>query len=113
MLFSILEMLLGSGHSEITYQISRGTALLLSTSVEEMLQIYKRMKKLYEARSKYVHSGKPIDHNHLFELREIVRKVLLKIAELGYHTKEKKFDELREKILLGGYHSFANIEEEE
>ena len=113
MLFSILEMLLGSGHSEITYQISRGTALLLSNSVDEMLQIYKRMKKLYEARSKYVHSGKAIDHKHLFELREIVRKVLLKIAELGYHTKEKKFDELREKILLGGYHSLANKEEEE
>ena len=40
MLFSILEMLIGSGNSEITYQISRGTALLLSNSAEEMHDIY-------------------------------------------------------------------------
>lgn len=113
MLFSVLEMLLGSGNSEITYQISRGTALLLSNTADEMQLIYKQMKKLYTARSKYVHSGKLVEHEHLFALREIVRKVLLRIAELGYHSKEKTFDELREKILLGGYHSFANIEKEE
>ena len=112
MLFSILEMLLGTGNSEITYQISRGTAILLSKSADEMLQIYTQMKKLYNARSMYVHSGKTIDHKNLFELREIVRKVLLKIAELGYHTTEKKFDELKAQILLGGYHSFVNKKEE-
>ena len=113
MLFSILEMLLGSGNSEITYQISRGTALLLSNTADEMQLIYRQMKKLYTARSKYVHSGKTVEHEHLFTLREIVRKVLLRIAELGYHSKEKTFDELREKILLGGYRSFVNIEKEE
>ena len=108
MLFSILEMLIGTGNSEITYQISRGTALLLSNSAAEMHTIYKRMKKLYTARSQYVHSGKSISHDCLFELREYVRKVLIKVADLGYHTQDKKFDELREKILLGGYHSFSD-----
>ena len=94
-------------------KISRGTALLLSNTADEMLLMYKQMKKLYTARSKYVHSGKPVEHEQLFTLREIVRKVLLRIADLGYHTKEKTFDELREKILLGGYHSFDNIEKGE
>lgn len=112
-LFSILEMLLGTGNSEITYQISRGTALILSNSADEMHEIYKRMKKLYNARSKYVHSGKAVDHEQLFELRELVRKVLLKIAELGYHTKDKTFEELKEKILLGGYLSFTDAKKEE
>lgn len=42
MLFSVLEMIFGSGHSEITYQISRGTALLLSSKSEEMNSIYKK-----------------------------------------------------------------------
>lgn len=112
-LFSILEMLLGSGNTEITYQISRGTALILSNSENEMLEIYKQMKKLYKARSQYVHSGKTIAHEHLFDLREIVRKVLIRIAELGYHSKEKTFDELREKILLGGYRTFVKTEKED
>ena len=108
MLFSILEMLIGTGNSEITYQISRGTALLLSNSAEEMHTIYKRMKKLYAARSQYVHSGKSISHDCLFELREYVRKVLIKVADLGYHTQDKKFDELRDNILLGGYRSLGS-----
>ena len=110
MLFSILEMLLGSGNSEITYQISRGTALLLSNTSEEMHAIYKRMKKLYTARSKYVHSGPEISCDCLFELREYVRKVLVKVAELEYHTNDKKFDDLRDEILLGGYRLFVNTE---
>ena len=110
MLFSILEMLLGSGNSEITYQISRGTALLLSNTSEEMHAIYKRMKKLYTARSKYVHSGQEISCDCLFELREYVRKVLVKVAELEYHTNDKKFDDLRDEILLGGYRLFVNTE---
>ena len=41
------------------------------------------MKKLYNARSKYVHSGQKIPHDCLFELREFVRKVLIKVADLG------------------------------
>lgn len=108
MLFSILEMLIGTGNSEITYQISRGTALLISNSAEEMHIIYRRMKKLYNARSKYVHSGQRIPHECLFELREYVRKVLIKVADLGFHTQDKKFDNLRDDILIGGYHSFVD-----
>lgn len=112
MLFSILEMLFGSGKTEITYQISRGTALILSETPDEMHTIYRKMKKLYSVRSEYVHNGKPVPHERLFELRELVRKVMVKVAQLGYHTKEKTFEELREKILLGGYPSFTDKKKE-
>lgn len=113
MLFSVLEMIFGSGNSEITYQISRGTALLLSNTADEMEQFHKEMKKLYNIRSKYVHSGVKISWDSLYKLREIVRKVLIKLVELGYHTSEKTFDELQNSILLGGFHSFSNIKKEE
>lgn len=113
MLFSVLEMIFGSGNSEITYQISRGTALLLSNTADEMAQFHKEMKKLYNIRSKYVHSGVKISWDSLYKLREIVRKVLIKLVELGYHTSEKTFDELQNSILLGGFHSFSNIKKEE
>lgn len=113
MLFSILEMLFGTGNTEITYQISRGTALLLSSSSSEMKTIFQQMKKLYTARSKYVHNGTNISIENLFELREIVRRVLIKLVDLNYHTKEKSFDDLRTKIMLGGYYSFADEKKEE
>lgn len=112
MLFSVLEMTFGSGRTEITYQISRGTALLLSSSSKEMEEIYRKMKKLYTVRSKYVHNGEKVPIESLYELREIVRKVLIKLVDLGYHTDDKKFDELRKKILLGGYPTFENTEKE-
>lgn len=113
MLFSILEMIFGSGNSEITYQISRGTSLLLSVTSDEMNEVYKQMKKLYNVRSKYVHNGEKIPMASLIQLREIVRRVLIKIVDLGYHVEGESFDDLRNKILLGGYHTFVDTEKEQ
>lgn len=112
MLFSILEMLFGTGNTEITYQISRGTALLLSSTSEEMNTTYKQMKKLYTVRSKYVHNGVDVPLINVYQLREIVRRVLIKLVDLGYHASEKTFDDLRTVILLGGYHTFVDTEKE-
>lgn len=112
MLFSILEMIFGSGHSEITYQISRGTALLLSEKSAEMESVYKRMKKLYGVRSKYVHGGEKVDPDFLYELRDIVRKILIKLIDLNYHIEDASFDDLRNKILLSGYNAFSTEQPE-
>jgi len=103
MLFSVLEMIMGRGNSEITYQISRGTALLLSDSKEQMKEIYREMKRLYNSRSKYVHAGEDVSWENVFKLREIVRKVLMKLIELGYHKEGTSFDQLQDDIMVGGY----------
>lgn len=103
MLFSVLEMIFGSGHSEITYQISRGTALLLSSNSDDMEKLYKRMKKLYGERSQYVHSGKKIKIECLYELRDIVRRVLVVLINLEYHKMGASFTELQRDIMLGGF----------
>lgn len=111
MLFSVLEMAFGSGHSEITYQISRGTALLLANDASSMEDIFKRMKKLYNERSKYVHEGKKIKIEALYELRNFVRQVLLKLIDLEYHKDGKSFKDLQNQILLGGFATFAKTGE--
>lgn len=103
MLFSILEMIFGSGHSEITYQISRGTALLLSSNSDDMENLYKRMKKLYGERSQYVHSGTKIKIECLYELRDIVRRVLIVLIDLEYHKQGASFKDLQREIMLGGF----------
>lgn len=111
MLFSVLEMAFGSGHSDITYQISRGTALLLANDSSDMENIYKRMKKLYNERSKYVHEGKNIKIDALYELRDVVRRVLLKLIDMDYHKEGKSFKDLQNQVLLGGFASFEKIGE--
>ena len=78
-----------------------------------MQAINKQMKKLYAARSKYVHSGEGISVESLYELREFVRRVLIKLVDLNCHTNEKSLDELRTKIMLGGYNMFAEEKKEE
>lgn len=107
MLFSVLEMAFGSGNYEITYQISRGTALLLANDSSDMENIYTCMKKLYRERSKYVHEGKSIKIEALYELRDTVRKILLKLIDMEYHKDGKSFRDLQKQILLGGFASFA------
>lgn len=70
------------------------------------------MKKLYGVRSKYVHEGKKVSWEDLFELRHIVCAVLIKLIDLGYHSKDSTFDNLRTEVLLGGFKSFSSCTEE-
>ena len=103
MLFVILEMLFGAENNEISYQIRRGTALFLSTSRTEMIDINSQIKKLYNSRSKYVHSGKSVNWDDLFALREIVRKVIVLMYEKGYHKKDFDHKKFLDNITFGGY----------
>ena len=102
MLMTILESVFGSGNSEITYQVSRGIALVLSKSENEMKAIYAEMKKLYDVRSKYVHRGKEIDCRDLFLLRELIRRLMLKLIDLGYNQEDSNLQQLRDQITYSG-----------
>ena len=59
-------MLFGAPNGELTYRISRGTALFLSSDRDEMKTIHSQVKKLYNLRSKYVHEGKNVEWEKLF-----------------------------------------------
>ena len=102
MLFTVFEMIFANSNTEISYQIARGVSLLLSNTSEEMNACFNRIKKLYTARSKYVHTGTSIKKEDLFELRELVRKIILKLIDMGYHQNNLTFDNLRNRILCSG-----------
>lgn len=53
---TILEMFI-DGNAELTYRLSRSVAIFLGETKENSEEIYKNMKKLYNARSKYLHNG--------------------------------------------------------
>jgi hypothetical protein len=54
-LTTLLEALFSTGSSEITHTLSERTALLLGKSATERIEIYERVKKLYNTRSKIIH----------------------------------------------------------
>lgn len=95
MLFTVLEMLFGTEYNdEITKHIARGTSKLFGGSAKERRSIRNQMYKLYDIRSRYVHEGKKVPYKKLFELRDIVRRVLIEIFNRNYHTKDKTLKEL-------------------
>ena len=99
MLFTILEMLFGIENIDITKNIAKGTSKLVGKNANEKSYIRNRMVKLYDVRSRYVHDGKKILHEYLFELREVVRRVLIEILNRDYHMQDRSLEELRDSLL--------------
>lgn len=99
----ILEMLFGASGSELTYRISRGAALFLSSNRDEMKDIHSRVKKLYNLRSKYVHEGREIEWERLFELREIVRRIIVRMYECKMNKNFFNFKKFAEELSFDGY----------
>ena len=112
MLFTTLETLFGTDLTKITSHIAKGTSVLLGGSSKEKRGIRNQIYQLYDVRSRYVHEGRDVPQESLFELREIVRRVLVEICNLGYHTKDKSLDELRD-MLLSAFHRASEDEEKE
>lgn len=75
-----LEILFNDGRQDISYKISRGTAVLIGKTKEDALEVYRRVKKLYGKRSALVHSGDAkITEQETHELRDYVRRCLRKL----------------------------------
>ena len=102
MLTIVLEMLFGST-AELTYRISRGVGIFLSNNREEMRKIVISVKRLYNLRSKYVHEGKHIPWDELFELREIVRKTIVLMYEREMYSPKFNFKNFSEESTYDGY----------
>lgn len=56
-LITCLESMLANSNSELSYQISRSVAVLLSKNKEQGNNLFRKMKMLYGLRSKFVHNG--------------------------------------------------------
>ncbi|SEU10469.1 hypothetical protein SAMN05443270_3184 [Lacrimispora sphenoides] len=53
---TILEMFI-NGNTKLSYRLSRSIAVLLGNSRENSKEIYNNVKKLYNARSRFLHDG--------------------------------------------------------
>ena len=85
-----LETLLNPGEHELTYRISRNTAVLLGKDREESKQIFSEVKELYKKRSQIVHYGKSniIKKGDLLKLRNYVRDSIKQIYKMGENKNE-------------------------
>lgn len=84
----------------ITKTISENVAHFL---MDENDVIKKRMKKLYDIRSKFVHKGKDIPKQNEQELQEYVRKVLLMYWIVSMNNKQPEHGEIIKEIQSQNY----------
>ena len=77
----VLEMLI-DGNAELSYRISRNVAVLLGKDEEESIQIEKICKKMYSARSKYLHDGiaNDITQEMQYNALDISRRIIVNLA---------------------------------
>lgn len=94
-----LEILFNDGQQDISYIISRGTAVLIGETKEDALKLYRRIKKLYGKRSAIVHSGNAkITAEETHELRDYVRRCLRKLFKANIQK-----DILSEHLTTSGF----------
>ena len=93
-----LEALYNQGNTQISYTISRCTAVLIGKNEKECLIIYKRMKKLYNLRSTIIHKGelKKVKKEELLELRNYLRESIKEANRLNL-KKDKLFEFLNKR----------------
>ena len=81
---SILEMLIDSSN-ELSYRISRAVAIFLGLSKQESRDIYKNVRNLYNARSRFLHDGESNDDKNvaLFydNAEQYARQVVVKLIQ--------------------------------
>lgn len=84
-----LEILLSPADAELTYRISRNTAVLTGQDKNEATKIFNRMKKLYKIRSQIVHSGSIVpEKEQILELRNYLRTALKKVISIDKEKDE-------------------------
>lgn len=90
-----LEAMFNKGGNEISYSISRNTAVLLGESREESEQIFEEIRKFYSKRSKLIHGGDAIEikSEDILKLRDYVRKAIKEVNYMDY-AKEDLIREL-------------------
>jgi hypothetical protein len=77
-----LDLLFG-GKDESTQAVSRRTAMIVSRVLEESFQaMVKRMKTIYEKRSKYVHAGVSVSNQDMKLVQPVINEVLFCLLRL-------------------------------
>jgi len=88
------------GEGELTYRISRNTAVLIGKDNDDSRTIFRKMKKLYGKRCDIVHKGKPdaVTEDDVKDLRDYVIRSIKEFYKIG----ENK-DEIFERLNSSGF----------
>lgn len=83
-LMAALEALFNPGDQEITYRISRNTAVLLGQDKNNSADLFREVKQLYSKRSQIIHRGERIATGEdLIKLRSYVRDSIKQIYRVN------------------------------
>lgn len=106
LLFSSLEALFNLTGQRVKENIASSTSKILFDEKKEIT--YRKIRNYYNKRSSYIHGNEPeeISDNHEFDLREIVRKVLLIYL---YIYLEEKIEKPKEIISFINKGNMENI----
>ncbi len=97
-LWGALERLFSPSHYELSFRVSATIASYLEPPGNARLDFYRRVKRLYDARSKAAH-GSPIEENKsLFDTYALLKRALIKMIE----NKHVPTREELETVLFGG-----------
>lgn len=93
-LWGALERLFSPSHYELCFRVSAIIASYLEIPGEERLSLYRRVKKLYDARSKAAH-GSPIEDNKsLLETYALLKRALVKMIEENHVPSHEELEAL-------------------
>ncbi len=95
-----MEVLLNPSDHELRYRVSRNTGVLLRQDSDQGETIFKEMQRLYDTRSKLVHTGNKsnVTREDVLKLRQYVREAI-KEAMASHMSK----DELLKTINACGF----------
>lgn len=102
LMISLESLLNPAGGSELRYRISRNAAILIGNDKEYSKDIYMFIKDMYAKRSKLVHTGKvsskssgdELSKEDIEELRDYVRRSIIKFNEFIAKNPSKKKKDL-------------------
>lgn len=96
---TILEMLI-DGNAELSYRLSHHLAVFLGRTLDESKQIASNMKKMYNARSKYLHEGdeSKITDEYCRLAYEYARRLIANLTMTA-----DSIQEVRNKLDVAGY----------
>ena len=83
--------------SELRFRLSLLAAAYLEERGPERLALYRRIKKLYDYRSKAVHGGATSDDlltGHVIEVRRLLSRLMCRMTEAGIMPTTEEYEEL-------------------
>lgn len=80
-LWGALERIFSPGHQELRFRIAMNIAAFIENPGDERLKLYKKVQKLYDARSKAAHGSPTEDIQEYKDTYELLKKCLIRMIE--------------------------------